>query len=795
MACDVIESVHYIFQAIAFHTYRSAHYIFLEITFSLFSAILYVISKNANEMRKDVAQHKRATTRYGEVCMSTLKISLLGPPEVSHRDHKLTFPDSKGLALLAYLATEGGVHERQKLTRLLWPESDMAHGRTTLRIALLHLRRALEEDASPEGEAHVLITHDTLALDLASGIDLDLHALEAAWKLMRVLPAPGAVKGEVRRTLMARLQSAAVLYRGGFLQDFTLRNAIDFDNWVGMQQVYWYQRIEQVFDWLSHLQSAEGALDQAIDTVERWRAFDPLNEDISLRLMQLQIANGNRIATLKTYETYVEDLMTELSAKPSQKLIDLAGVLRSASIPRGSLKGIGKHISTSRPLLDIPFVGRGAEFSRLMILYEQACNGQPQVVLLEGEAGIGKTHLAAVFLDLAKAHGANVLEGRSFKTTQRLPYQLLLDSLHTRLKEEHELRQLMGDSWLAELTRLLPELRYRYPDLPPPTINGAFASSRLFEALARLSRALASQTPLLIFADNMQWTDSATLDVFQYLARYWTEQGTPAMLLLSRRTETREMEPEMSEWLANLRSSISLTRLELGPLSSMDVLQIARSLTEGDEAQPSRQGVYAGFQPSPQHVWVPGNSLGPRRFGEWLFAETNGQPLYLRELLQELLEQGILLPRLIEGSGWVFEPQTSILDDTSSDIMLPRVVREMILRRLTRLSPLARELLAAGAVLEHDFTFEELCQVAQLAPQDGLAALDEALQSLLLHESCQRRKGRGGVTYHFAGDKTREVVYATAGDARRRVFHGRALKIREYVDVARRGAGLPELAI
>ena len=127
-----------------------------------------------------------------------------------------------------------------------------------------------------------------------------------------------------------------------------------------------------------------------------------------------------------------------------------------------------------------------------MILYEQACNGQPQVVLLEGEAGIGKTHLAAVFLDLAKAHGANVLEGRSFKTTQRLPYQLLLDSLHTRLKEEHELRQLMGDSWLAELTRLLPELRYRYPDLPPPTINGAFASSRLFEALARLSRALAS---------------------------------------------------------------------------------------------------------------------------------------------------------------------------------------------------------------------------------------------------------------------------------------------------------------
>src|SRR6266566_36691 len=94
------------------------------------------------------------------------------------------------------------------------------------------------------------------------------------------------------------------------------------------------------------------------------------------------------------------------------------------------------------------------------------------------------------------------------------------------------------------------------------------------------------------------------------------------------------------------------------------------------------------------------------------------------------------------------------------------------------------------AVLGHDFTFEELCLVARLAPQKGLAALDESLQSLLLRESSQRREGRRGVSYHFADDKIREVVYAAAGDARRRVFHSRA-----YAPGARgrphRGAGLP----
>jgi uncharacterized Ntn-hydrolase superfamily protein len=93
-------------------------------------------------------------------------------------------------------------------------------------------------------------------------------------------------------------------------------------------------------------------------------------------------------------------------------------------------------------------------------------------------------------------------------------------------------------------------------------------------------------------------------------------------------------------------------------------------------------------------------------------------------------------------------------------------------------------LLTAGAILGQNFTFEEFCQVAQLALQDGLAALDEALQSLLLREreSSHRREGRGGISYHFAHDKIREVVYAAAGNARRRVFHSQAYdsRVREH---------------
>src|SRR2546427_7792187 len=295
--------------------------------------------------------------------MSILKIALLGPPEVSHFDRRLTFPDRKALALLAYFAAEGGIHERQRLSRLFWPESDSAHGRTALRITLHHVRRTLEEGAQPAHESHLLIAHDALGLNMNSGIDLDLHELQAAWSLTRDQAAREEMPGEVRRSLIARLQHAAALYRNGFLEDFTLRDTVDFDNWVGIQRGYWYQRIEQVFDWLCQMQSAEGEIEQAIATGERWRSFDPLNEDISLRLMQLQFATGNRVAALKTYETYQDVLMTELYAKPSPKLVTLAEVLRNTSSPylKNSHPQPGTRMSSVRPLLDVPFVGRGAE--------------------------------------------------------------------------------------------------------------------------------------------------------------------------------------------------------------------------------------------------------------------------------------------------------------------------------------------------------------------------------------------------------------------------------------------------
>src|SRR5207244_10193849 len=152
-----------------------------------------------------------------------------------------------------------------------------------------------------------------------------------------------------------------------------------------------------------------------------------------------------------------------------------------------------------------PLVGRATAFSQLVASFQRARGGQPQAVLVVGEAGIGKTRLATEFVAWARAQGAEVLSGHAFEMGGRLPYQPLVEALRPRLEAENAPEDLLEDLWLAELSHILPELRVRSPNLPAPTEDELAAKVRLFDAVARLVEALAPRAPLVLLLADLDW--------------------------------------------------------------------------------------------------------------------------------------------------------------------------------------------------------------------------------------------------------------------------------------------------
>src|SRR2546430_4639922 len=223
-------------------------------------------------------------------------------------------------------------------------------------------------------------------------------------------------------------------------------------------------------------------------------------------------------------------------------------------------------------------VGGAGACGQRVVSFRQVGRGQPQAGLLGGEAGIGKTRLASEFVAWARAQGAEVLSGHAFEMGGRLPYQPLIEALRTRLEAENAPEDLLDDLWLAELARLLPELRVRYPDLPAPTEDELTARGQLFEAVARLVDALARRAPLVLLLDDLQWADGASLDLLRYLGYAWSRHGSRVLLLGTVRSEGLEFDAPLAAQLSDLGRDLPLTQVPLQPLSQAQTLQLLAAL-------------------------------------------------------------------------------------------------------------------------------------------------------------------------------------------------------------------------
>src|SRR5437763_5891854 len=644
--------------------------------------------------------------------MGRLLLRSFGTHEVSHAEQPLIFQTRKVLALLAYLAVEQGVHSRDKITALLWPESDEERGKASLRRALAYLRESLDEPSHessrhlPLQPPHVLIDHDTLSFNLAADFEGDTQTLQTAFTLARRRSSGDP------RTHLAHLQMGASCYRGNFLDGLSLPDAPDFEDWLLLQRESWRRQANTVFDRLSEWQTEAGELENALETTTRWVEHDLLNEMAHTRLMQLHSALGDRSAALQAFERWRAVLERELSAEPSSETMMLAERIRSQTAP--VRKPVMHEAPSPREAWEFPLTGRAAEHRTLVTTFQSRLPGRVQVATIEGEPGIGKTRLAREFLRWARAQGADVLEARAFETGSRLPYQPLVEALRSRLEGEQELQALLGDVWLAELARLLPEFHGQVRALPPPlSLDEAEARTRLFEAIARLGHALAKRAPVVLFIDDAQWADAASLDVLQYANQRWATAHLPVFLLCTFRSDDLASSVALADWLGSLERTLPVRRQVLTALTFEETLRLVQSLFDAGKGTPGDGGEGQAEKEVSIEAW-----------SKWLFAETRGHPFFLIEHLKLLTERKGLFH---DEAGTVLIAPDLIMHQEAAESPLPASVRDLIHARLTRLSHHALTLCVAAAVLGDGCTFDQLYHVADINDSQALSALDEGV--------------------------------------------------------------------
>ncbi len=400
------------------------------------------------------------------------------------------------------------------------------------------------------------------------------------------------------------------------------------------------------------------------------------------------------------------------------------------------------------------FVGRDTEIERLGQLWREAAAGERRVALLAGEPGVGKTRLAAELASKVHEEGGMVLAGRCDEDLG-VPYQPFVEALRHFVDHTppHHLRDRLG-RYGGELVRLVTELTDSVPELPSPLRSDPETERyRLFDAVAAWLGAVSAGEPLLLVLDDLQWAAKPTLLLLRHVVR--SEEGRRLLVLGTYRdTELGHGHP-LVEVVADLRRQGDVERVSLMGLDSSGVAEFmeraaGRSLDEGDLL-----------------------------LARAIYDETEGNPFFVREVFRHLAESGTVERR--EGRWTTRLPV--------EELGIPESVRDVIGRRLSRLSNEANRVLRVAAVVGAEFDLPVVQTTAAVDEEAVLFCVEEASQARLVIEATNIAN-----RYRFAHALVRDTLYGELSMSRRVSLHRQVAQAIERLHAARLDDHLPALA-
>jgi class 3 adenylate cyclase/tetratricopeptide (TPR) repeat protein len=508
------------------------------------------------------------------------------------------------------------------------------------------------------------------------------------------------------------------------------------------------------------------ALQQAVRT-EVWPDAVDLPTRVALHTGEAELRDGdyygqtlNRAARLRSLaqggQVLLSRTTTDLVADqlpPEARLVDVGKhQLKGLSRPEQVFALVHPRLASPLVLASAAsegttrsvLVGRDTELTRLDGALNDVLGGQGQLVLVAGEAGIGKTRIAEELAARARARGVSVAWGRCFESAGAPAYwpwiQVLRAYAVTRSPDALKFELGRG---AAELAQLVPEVAELLPGLQrPPTLDPETARFQLFDAVTSCLRRASRTAGLIVVLDDLHWADRASLLLLEFVTR---ELGASRMLLVStyRDVEVTRRHP-LSDTLAELARQPVTTRLVLRGLTRDAVAHYIAAI--------------AGTEPAAELVAT-------------VYNKTDGNPFFVGEISRLLANDGRL---------------TSAADLPALGV--PEGVREVIGRRLNRLSDAANRLLAVASVQGRDFGVDIIAHAAGLTRPDAIRILQEPTEAHLVAH-IDNQMGH----YRFTHALVREVVYTGLSLPERMTLHhrvGEAIEANSQLDVQPRLAEL-----
>ncbi len=668
--------------------------------------------------------------------MPRLTIALLGPPHVERDGRPISMDTRKAVALLSYLAVTGERQPRDSLAALLYPDYDQSHARAALRRTLSALKSGI-------GDQWLEVDRESVALAGNPSLWCDVHQFHRELAACRNHSHQGLAG--ICPVCVENLERAVALYRGDFLAGFSLRDSLNFDDWQFFQAESLRHEVASALECLAGGLGGLGQFEPAIAHARHWLALDPLHEPAHRALMLLYAWAGQHAAALRQYRECIRVLEQELGVPPLAETTALYEAILHhqepkppARMPRERLGLPAAEAALSRlpvsqppdrkpgPRHQLPLMGRNREWQALAQAHA-AASPAGHILLLQGELGIGKTRLAEDFLHLATAQGAAILAARCYEGQAHLAYGPFLDALRTLLRQPELMSRLdsVPPHWLAEAARLLPELSELRRDLPPaPTWDSPGAPARFLEGIGRcITALLAGPVPGIVFLDDLQWIDEASLDLLAYLVRRLEDH--PLFLLGTCHPQASPTTKRIQHLMAEAHRAGNGTTKALGRLTADQVAQLV---------------ALSALQPAAM----------PPDVSHRLYQLSEGLPLFLVEYLMALAAD---------------HPDHETWE-------IPGTVRDLLQARLARIGETSRQILAAGAVIGRSFDYDLLHAASGRSEEETMAALEELLGLDLVRDTAGAGN-RQQPSYDFSHQQLRELIYEDTSQVRRRILHRR----------------------